>query len=357
VVDHPEKFGEAMKKLLSQRSNSGTAASGPGSMHRRGYHTMRQRPRLQTQMLPSQRRTLYLKQSDAFKMLQAKGIPTVNQPTSDNECLLAVSIDRSARQPCLIASPSTKPSEMFELSRRFPFGYGTDEATSDAMLRDVASHLNVGGNGQKALGKLVGDLVDIFMSKEAFLLETRITITNEGGLQVQGAKFGFDDAAFRSSGRQAEIHALRDLSLEVPEDVEAEKSGMIYVKLEGDGTLGTIVNGAGLAMNTVDALVRRGGHPANFMDTGGKATSETIKAGFKIVSSDPRVKAIFVNIFGGLTLGDMIARGVIMAFKDLDLQLPVVVRLRGTNEKEGQRLIQESGLKLDAYGKSRRSQQ
>jgi succinyl-CoA synthetase alpha subunit len=127
---------------------------------------------------------------------------------------------------------------------------------------------------------------------------------------------------------------------------------MIYVKLAGKGTLGTIVNGAGLAMNTVDALIARGGAPANFMDTGGKATSETIKAGFNIVASDPRVKAIFVNIFGGLTLGDMIANGILMAFKDLNLKVPVVVRLRGTNEKLGQELIQNSGLKLDAFGES-----
>jgi len=122
--------------------------------------------------------------------------------------------------------------------------------------------------------------------------------------------------------------------------------------MPGEGTLGTIVNGAGLAMNTVDALIARGGHPANFLDTGGKATKETVKASFKIVTSDPRVKVIFVNIFGGLTLGDMIANGILLAFKDLALQVPVVVRLRGTNEAEGQQLIRDSGLKIDAYGES-----
>ena len=123
----------------------------------------------------------------------------------------------------------------------------------------------------------------------------------------------------------------------------AEKEGMIYVKLSGEGSLGTIVNGAGLAMNTVDALVARGGHPANFLDTGGKATSETIKAAFKCVTSDARVKVIFVNIFGGLTLCDMIAKGIIMAFQDLDLTIPVVVRLRGTNEKLGQKMASGAG--------------
>jgi succinyl-CoA synthetase alpha subunit len=219
------------------------------------------------------------------------------------------------------------------------------------MLNNVSAHLEISGNGRHSLQKLIADLVDIFMSKEAFVVQTKIILDDNGGLQVQGAKFGFDDAAFRSSGRQKEVHALRDLNSEVPEDVEAEKYGMIYVKLGGEGSIGTIVNGAGLAMNTVDALVARGGHPANFMDTGGKATSDTIKAGFKLIVSDPRVKCIFVNIFGGLTLGDMIANGILMAFKDLDLKVPVVVRIRGTNEAQGQKLIQESGLKLDAFGK------
>ena len=223
------------------------------------------------------------------------------------------------------------------------------------MVKTVSAHLGVSGQAQKALRGLIADLVDIFMSKEAFVVQTLIAFDDYGAVHVQKAKFGFDDAAFRSSGRQAEVHALRDIESEVTQEIEAEKAGMIYVKLDGEGTLGTIVNGAGLAMNTVDALVARGGHPANFMDTGGKATSETVKAGFRVVTSDPRVKCIFVNIFGGLTLGDMIARGILLAFKDLELQVPVVVRIRGTREAEGQALIRESGLKMDAYGKCRRS--
>ncbi|KAJ9609958.1 hypothetical protein H2200_006288 [Cladophialophora chaetospira] len=351
VVDHPEKLGAGMKRLLAERttSHSHTAARA-GAAQARGFHTMRARPRPQPRTThQSQKRTLYVKASQAFDMLKEKGIPTVNTPTGLPEKFVAVSIDRESRQPCIIASPTTNPEEAFAKSKKFPFSYGSDEATSDTLLQTVSAHLGVSGPGQHALRRLISELVDIFMSKEAFLAQTQIVITSDGGLQVQKAKFGFDDAAFRSSGRQKEVHALRDLKSEVPEEVEAEKEGMIYVKLAGEGTLGTIVNGAGLAMNTVDALVARGGHPANFMDTGGKATSETIKAGFRIVTSDPRVKCIFVNIFGGLTLGDMIARGILMAFKDLDLQVPVVVRIRGTRETEGQKLIQESGLKLDAY--------
>ena len=261
--------------------------------------------------------------------------------------LLAIAIDRSSRQPCVTASPTVDGNEPFQ---KFPFAYNSSDATSDQMLSRVSAILKLSDSAKGSLSTLIENLVDIFMSKEAFMLETRIVSSEDGALVVTGAKFGFDDAAFRSSGRQKEVHALRDIESEVPEDVAAEKHGMIYVKLPGEGTLGTIVNGAGLAMNTVDALVARGGHPANFMDTGGKATSETIKAGFKIVTSDPRVKCILVNIFGGLTLGDMIANGILLAFKDLGLKVPVVVRIRGTREAEGQKLIRDSGLRMDAYG-------
>lgn len=355
VVDHPEKFGEGMKKLLAERKAGGKQASGPGALQRRAYHTMRQRPRVQpTKLIRQQHRTLYIKQYQALDMLKEKGIPVSDTPSNEKEHLIAVSIDRSAKAPCIIASPSTNPADMYKLSKKFPFAYGSNGAASDDMISNISSHLGLPAQSQQSLSSLISTLIDIFMSREAFVLETRITLppSSPETVTVQGAHFGFDDAAFKSSGRQKEVHALRDLAAEVPEEVAAEKEGMIYVKLAGEGTLGTIVNGAGLAMNTVDALIARGGAPANFMDTGGKATSETIKAGFKIVVSDPRVKAIFVNIFGGLTLGDMIANGILMAFKDLNLKVPVVVRIRGTNEKLGQELIQNSGLKLDAFGES-----
>jgi succinyl-CoA synthetase alpha subunit len=185
-------------------------------------------------------------------------------------------------------------------------------------------------------------LHDIFTNKEAFMLETKLKVVEDGELQIHEAIFGFDDAAWKTAGRQSDIHALRDITDEIPEEAEASNGGMIYVKLEGEGSLGTIVNGAGLAMNTIDSLTLLGGHPANFLDTGGKATSDTIKSAFKIVCSDQRVKAVFVNIFGGLTRCDMIAEGVISAFKDLDIKVPVVIRLRGTNEAIGQKMVRWS---------------
>jgi succinyl-CoA synthetase alpha subunit len=355
VVPHPEQLGEGMKRLLAEQPKGGSkVASGSGAMQNRGYHTMRQRPRPTTPriQIQSQRRSLYIRQDQALDMLKQRGIPTVDAPVSDDPKMIAISIDRSTRQPCVVASPTTNPTSIYNNTKRFPFAYASDEGTSEDMMDRVSAHLNVSGKGRPVLQKLITELVDLYMSKEAFVLRTHFMITDNGEMQVQAAKFGFDDAAFRSSKRQADVHALREIEKEAQEEVAAEKEGMVYVKLDGPGTLGTIVNGAGLAMNTVDNLVAKGGHPANFLDTGGKATSDTVKAGFRILTGDPRVKAIFVNIFGGLTLGDMIARGVIMAVKDLDLQVPVVVRIRGTREREGQELIRESGLKLEAYGES-----
>jgi succinyl-CoA synthetase alpha subunit len=354
VVDHPEKLGERMKALLSQRGKPKSTPQTIGQQ-KRGFHTMRQRPRTSNKpsLLHQHKRTLYLKQSDAFKMLNDKGIETRDPGSNgDNTKMIAISIDRSERQPCVVASPVTDPDSIFSNTQRFPFAYGSDDALSDQMLDRVANHMHVHGEGKKSLRKLLGDLVDLYMGKEAFVLRTEVAINDStGDLHVTRVKFGFDDAAFKSSKRQQDVHALREIDKEDPGEVAAEKEGMVYVKLDGEGTIGTIVNGAGLAMNTVDNIVALGGHPANFLDTGGKATSETVKASFKIVTSDPRVKVVFVNIFGGLTLGDMIANGILMAFKDLDLKVPVVVRIRGTNEAEGQKLISESGLKMDAFGK------
>ncbi|KAL9107965.1 MAG: hypothetical protein Q9227_007180 [Pyrenula ochraceoflavens] len=355
VVDHPEKFGEGMKRLLAQRASSPQFGS-PKKIHRtdpgqrRSFHSFLRRYRAADQRSKaSQTRSLYIKQLQAFEMLREQGVPCLE--TSSNEASnkgLELAIDRVNRSPCILASTNTH-SDISRLTKRFALTYGSSEPTSDATLQAIADHLSLPSTVQPDVSRLIASLLDIFMSKEAFVLSTTVSVNINGTLQVDSARFGFDDAAYRSSGRQASVHALRDTSLEVREEVEAEKHGIIYVKLDGPGTIGTLVNGAGLAMNTVDALINRGGFPANFVDTGGKATSETIKGAFEIISSDPRVKVIFVNIFGGLTRAEMIAEGILLAFKDLNLQLPVVVRLRGTNEALGQEVIRKSGLKVDAF--------
>ncbi|KAI5862679.1 succinyl-CoA ligase alpha-chain [Durotheca rogersii] len=351
IVNHPSRFGPVLKSILGN-SAPGTGPSGAtaASQHR-GMHTAAARRPMLTRQASShlnprtQGRSVHLTQSTAFDMLRQRGIPIVENAGSRPGKLLAVTVNRSTKSPCVVASPTDDVSE----AKRFDFACGTTGA-QDIPVADIAQHLRIGAGAAESLGRVISRLAALFVEKEAFLLETRI-VTGADGTAVGVAaapRFGFDDAAFRSGRRQADVQALRDMSAEDPAEVGVEGDGIVYIKLP-EGNIGTLVNGAGLAMNTVDALADAGGHAANFLDTGGKATSETVKRSFEVILTDPRVKCIFVNIFGGLTRGDMIARGVVMAFRDLQMSVPVVVRIRGTNEEEGQKIVAESGLSLFAY--------
>jgi len=235
---------------------------------------------------------------------------------------------------------------MHQGAKRFPFDYRV--GVDGLRVGRIAEHLRLGHGSVDSLRKVINGLATLFYEKEAFLLETKV-VERLGEVKVVNAYFGFDDAAFRTLGRQADIQALRNLDAGDPAEVEAERNGIVYIKLAGDGTIGTLVNGAGLAMNTVDALADLGAKPANFLDTGGLATSQTVKQSFEVILKDPRVRVVFVNIFGGLTLGDMIARGILLALKEIGVQVPVVVRIRGTNEAEARQVIAESGLPLYAF--------
>ncbi|GAB1196352.1 hypothetical protein APSETT444_005621 [Aspergillus pseudonomiae] len=340
MVNHPEKFGEGMKTLLNSRPRVQNTTSTTAPNQRRTLHTMR-RVSLQKSQRASasnQTRSLFIKQFQALDMLKEKSISVNESNPSESDIFLNLTVDRTALSPCVIASTAADfaPSH----TGKFPFPYANTDFSSgnSPIVKSIASHLKLPDTTHEKLAELVQALWQIFKEKEAYLLEVRVNPSLEG-LEVRGARFGFDDAAFRSSGRQKEVHSLRNQAEEVHEEVEAEKDGIVYVKIQGEGSIGTLV----------DALTIHGGHCANFLDTGGKATSETVKSSFRIITSDARVKAIFVNIFGGLTRCDMIAEGIIMAFRDLHMSVPVVVRLRGTNEEEGQKMIAESGLPLHAF--------
>lgn len=345
IVNHPAKFGDAMKVLLGKSGRASSGSANSAASQRRSMHTMRVRPRVapvSTQTAAGQRRCLYIREDLALNLLRQRGINATQWSGKGRQHFLAIAIDRKNCSPCIIASPVVEPKQF----KRFPFDYrgGFDIKQVPA----IAEHLGLGASSKDSLPKLIRELIELFMEKEAFLLETKF-VEELGDLKVTGAHFGFDDAAFKSTKRQADIHALRRFEDEDATEVEAEKDGIVYIKLAGDGNIGTLVNGAGLAMNTVDALADAGLRATNFLDTGGKATSETVKKSFQIILQDDRVKVIFVNIFGGLTLGDMIARGILLAFQELDMRIPVVVRIRGTREAEGQKLIAESGLPLHAF--------
>lgn len=218
--------------------------------------------------------------------------------------------------------------------------------------------------------ELIKKLWKLYREKEAIDAHVSIAVSETADeLQVYDTHLFFDDAAYKSNKRQSDLHELRDKSTISETDAEAEQNGIVYIPLDGTvqtaasgsqekepkNLVGTLVNGAGLAMNTNDVLHIHLSSPpysttsANFLDTGGKATSSTIKTSFKLILSDPRVAVVFVNIFGGLTLCDMIAEGIIMAFKEVGVEKPVVVRLRGTNEELGQRVLEEAKLPIHAF--------
>jgi succinyl-CoA synthetase beta subunit len=183
-------------------------------------------------------------------------------------------------------------------------------------------------------------LYQAFVATDASLVEINPLITTKGGdLLALDAKMNFDDNALY---RHPDIRDLRDLSEEDPLEVEASKYSLNYIRL--DGNIGCMVNGAGLAMATMDIIKLSGGMPANFLDVGGGATAEQIRNAFKILMSDKNVKAVLINIFGGILRCDVLAAGVIAAVKELGVSVPIVIRMKGTNEEEGKRMLAESGL-------------
>jgi succinyl-CoA synthetase beta subunit len=208
--------------------------------------------------------------------------------------------------------------------------------------RLVAKILGLSGDLAKQAGVLVGQLYKAFVETDMEMMEINpLIITKTGQLKCLDAKVGFDS---NSLYRHPDIVALRDLTEEDAKEIEASKYDLSYVAL--DGTIGCMVNGAGLAMATMDIIKLYGSEPANFLDVGGGATKEKVTAAFKIITADPQVKGILVNIFGGIMKCDVIAEGVIAAVKDVGLKVPLVVRLEGTNVELGKKIINESGLNV-----------
>ena len=186
-----------------------------------------------------------------------------------------------------------------------------------------------------------------FVETDSSLLEINpCVVTGDGRLVALDAKINFDDNALY---RHPEYKDLRDLDEETPLEVEASKYKLNYIKL--DGTIACMVNGAGLAMATMDIIKLSGGNPANFLDVGGDASEERVKNAFRILLSDPNVKAVFINVFGGILRCDMLASGIVSAAKDLRFNVPVVVRMEGTNVREGQEILRNSGMNFSvAHG-------
>jgi succinyl-CoA synthetase beta subunit len=210
--------------------------------------------------------------------------------------------------------------------------------------RNLAFKLGLQGDQVRAFVTLVQALYRAFVEADASLVEINpLVVTGSGGVMALDAKMNFDDNALF---RHPEIEGLRDLSEEDPKELEASRFDLNYIAL--DGNIGCMVNGAGLAMATMDIIKLKGGAPANFLDVGGGAKADQVREAFKIILSDPSVKGILVNIFGGIMRCDVIAEGIISAAKEVRIHLPLVVRLEGTNVDKGRKMLAESGLDIIA---------
>jgi succinyl-CoA synthetase alpha subunit len=398
MVDHPAKFGGVMKEILAKSGRSvkkivslaskenclllTTSQEQSAAQARRGYHTSARRPTwAASRRSPfEQKRPLHLSAEQNASILKKYDINVVSKPENQQSShYLGISPHRVNRSPSIIAAPTANPDQLHQRVRRFPFDYR--EGPSPAAINDAMAWLQLDAAPPKAKAQVVATLSNLWkLYKEKEAIDAHVSLSlnpNADEIQIYNPYLFFDDAAYRSNQRQADLHALRDTLS--PTEQEAEGAGIVYIPLDTpqpDGRLqastqpppatssppsgeprnlvGTLVNGAGLAMNTNDVLHLRLSQPpystanANFLDTGGKATSQTIKTSFKLILSDPRVAVVFVNIFGGLTLADMIAEGIILAFKELGVEKPVVVRLRGTNEEKGQKVLQDANLPIYA---------
>jgi len=264
------------------------------------------------------------------------------------EFYLALLVDRETGRIAVVAS-TEGGMDIEKVAHDTPEKIQTltiDPATSlmPHHSRAVAAALGLKGDLAKQAGKLMPQLYNAFVGTDASQIEINpLAVTDDGKLLVLDAKVGFDSNA---EFRHPELEALRDLSEEDPMEIEASKYDLAYIKL--DGNIGCMVNGAGLAMATMDIIKLHGAFPANFLDVGGGASKEKVTAAFKIILSDPAVKGILVNIFGGIMRCDIIAEGIVEAAREVDLRVPLVVRLEGTNVQQGKDILAMSGLPIIA---------
>jgi succinyl-CoA synthetase beta subunit len=262
----------------------------------------------------------------------------------DRELYLSALVDRGTSRVAFVAS-TEGGMNIEEVAHDTPekihtFLVEPAAGYSPYVGNEIATALKLKGDQAKQCGALIKSLYEAFQAKDMSLLEINpLVVTQDGKVICLDAKMNFDD---NTMYRHKDIQALRDLDEEDPMEVEASKYDLNYIKL--DGSIGCMVNGAGLAMATMDIIQLYGESPANFLDVGGGASTEKVTAAFKIILNDPNVKGILVNIFGGIMRCDIIAEGIVTAAKELALSVPVVVRLEGTNVEQGKKILADSGL-------------
>jgi succinyl-CoA synthetase beta subunit len=273
-----------------------------------------------------------------------KQVLVEEQTAIRRELYVGVVLDRAATLPVMIASGSGG-MEIEEVASRTPKAIikvpvDPGVGLQPFQIRRIVFGLKFDQSLQGGAGGLLRALYRLFQEKDCSLVEINpLVITTDNRLVALDAKLSFDDNALF---RHQDIQGLRDLDEESPLEIEASKFGLNYIKL--NGTVGCMVNGAGLAMATMDIVKLAGGQPANFLDVGGGASAEQITQAFRILTSDPSVRAVFINIFGGILRCDRLAEGVIQAVRSLGVSLPIVIRMEGTNVEQGRRMLRESGL-------------
>ncbi len=276
------------------------------------------------------------------KILVEQGLNIVN------ELYLAIIIDREKEMPVIIAS-TEGGMEIEEVAEKNPalihkVYIHPVTGISGFHARKLSFKLGLNKVQQKNFTKLIFNLYKLFVEKDGSLVEINpLIITDKDEVIALDGKINFDDNGLY---RNKDVAEMRDIHEEEPLEVEASKFDLNYIKL--DGHIGCMVNGAGLAMATMDIIKFYGGEPANFLDVGGGTSEERVKEAFKILLSDKSVKAVFVNIFGGIVRTDLVANGIVNALKGIELKVPIVIRLVGTNEEEGRKIIENSGLNFIA---------
>tara|TARA_A200000113_G_scaffold64385_1_gene55493 strand:+ start:660 stop:1820 length:1161 start_codon:yes stop_codon:yes gene_type:complete len=264
----------------------------------------------------------------------------------EKEFYLSCLIDRASSKIAFISSDQGG-MDIEEVAKNNPSKISTVKINFSGDIKDedckkIVQNFNLDNDAKLKCIKIIKSIFKTFISTDASLIEINpLILTKENNIVCLDAKISFDDNAIF---KHPELLELRDLNEEDPTEIEASKHDLAYIKL--DGTIGCMVNGAGLAMATMDIIKLHGQEPANFLDVGGGASKEKVSAAFKIILSDKNVKGILINIFGGIMRCDVLAQGIVEAAKETKIDIPLVVRLAGTNSEEGKKILDESGLKI-----------
>ncbi len=355
VADNPEKALEAAKQLHAETGTSWYVVKAQIHAGGRGKgggiklaKSLKEVKDLSEQILGMQLVTHQTgpQGKEVHKVLIAEDVyyPGENEP---KEFYLSILLDRAHNCNTIMAS-TEGGMDIEEVAAKTPDKIVKERIDPSLGLqpfqaRKIAFALGLEGIAFKEMVRFVNALYKAYVNSDASMFEINPVLrTSDGKILAVDAKVNLDDNALF---RHQDLAELRDLSEEDPLEVEASKSGLNYVKL--DGNVGCMVNGAGLAMATMDIIKLSGGEPANFLDVGGGANAKTVEAGFRIILKDPNVKTILINIFGGIVRCDRVATGVVEAYRNIgEIKIPIIVRLQGTNAEEGAKIIEESGLKV-----------